>query len=79
MINIFPHQFYSRDEDHSKSGDGVPALFVSNTGYICITFPLEGKSLSSGSCDERTVPLKTWSNLVVASIMEGSQVGFEEF
>ena len=64
---------FKRDEDHSNGGDGIPAFYISDTGYLCVTFPLDN-GLNSGRCDHYQVKIKTWYNLVVSSVMENSQV-----
>ena len=65
---------FKRDKDHSNGGDGIPAFYISDTGYLCVTFPLDN-GLNSGPCNqENQVKIKTWYNLVVSSVMENSQV-----
>lgn len=60
-------------EDYFKSGEGVPAVFVSNTSLLCVTFPLNG-NIHKGTCGQKKVALKSWYTLEVSSVMEGSQV-----
>ena len=59
--------------EYFKTGEGVPAVFIGNTSLLCVTFPLNG-DVHKGSCGEKKVEIKNWYTLVVASIMEGSQV-----
>ena len=59
--------------DHSKGGDGIPAFYISHTGQLCVTFPVDG-NLNYGGCGNDQVKIKTWYNLVVSSVMENSQV-----
>ena len=61
------------DDEYFKSGEGVPAVFVSNTSLLCVTFPLNG-NIHKGTCGQKKVALKTWYTLDVSSVMEGSQV-----
>ena len=60
-------------EDYFKSGEGMPAVFISNTSLLCITFPLNGNP-NKGTCGDKKVEVKTWYSLDVSSVMEGSQV-----
>ena len=60
-------------DDYIKSGEGIPAVFVSNTSLLCVTFPLNG-NIHKGTCGQKKVALKTWYSLDVSSVMEGSQV-----
>ena len=60
-------------DDYIKSGEGLPAVFISNTSLLCITFPLNGNP-NKGTCGEKKVEVKTWYSLDVSSVMEGSQV-----
>ena len=60
-------------DDYIKSGEGIPAVFVSNTSLLCVTFPLNG-NIHKGTCGQKKVALKTWYTLDVSSVMEGSQV-----
>ena len=74
LISIFFLTFpFKRDEDHSKGGDGIPAFYISHTGHLCVTFPVDG-NLNYGRCDKDQVKIKTWYNLVVSSVMENFQV-----
>ena len=63
---------FKRDVDHSNGGDGIPAFYISDTGHLCVTFPLDGE-LNWGRCGKYQVKIKTWYNLVVSSVMENSQ------
>ena len=60
-------------DDYIKSGEGIPAVFVSNTSLLCVTFPLNG-NIHKGTCGQKKVALKSWYTLDVSSVMEGSQV-----
>ena len=60
-------------DDYIKTGEGIPAVFVSNTSLLCVTFPLNG-NIHKGTCGQKKVALKTWYTLDVSSVMEGSQV-----
>ena len=74
LISIFFLTFsFKRDVDHSNGGDGIPAFYISDTGHLCVTFPLDGE-LNWGRCGKYQVKIKTWYNLVVSSVMENSQV-----
>ena len=75
MISIFHFYifFFLRDKDHSNGGDGIPALYIGHTGFLCISFPMNNR-LNMGSCGMEKVNTKTWYNLVVSSVMENSQV-----
>ena len=60
-------------DDYIKTGEGIPAVFVSNTSLLCVTFPLNG-NIHKGTCGQKKVALKTWYTLDVSSVMDGSQV-----
>ena len=60
-------------DDYIKIGEGLPAMFISNTSLLCITFPLNGNP-NKGTCGDKKVAVKTWYSLDVSSVMEGSQV-----
>ncbi len=62
-----------RDKDHNNGGDGIPAFYLSDTGILCVTFPLNNK-LNYFHCEDEKLSIKKWHNLVFSSVMESSQV-----
>ena len=66
LISVFLFDFsFKRDTDHSNGGDGIPAFYISasDTGYLCVPFPLDN-GLNSGPCNqENQVKIKTWYHL----------------
>lgn len=65
--------FSLRDKEYGISGDGIPALYIDNTGILCLYFPMNDY-LNMASCSTRKVEIKTWNNLVISSVMENLQV-----